>query len=250
MNRVIKIQSFFGIGDLLFATPSLRVIKEAYPDCRIDVNTCHPGIIAKNPFVDRIGPYHIGTVLAYPDPLHRTHPKQHNILSDWDILCLDYRLRTERPALKPEIYIPLPERSGQIYVQTIHSPNFNSKRVWPYFQEFVDRYDYYPIPVQSSLGDLVRLVASARAVVCADSAIQHIARAVGTPAVVVYGGFSDPSWNGYEQHVNLVNRKTCSPCYSKLPCEHPVNRACLREISVTQVRDALEGLLNRSNVCG
>jgi hypothetical protein len=118
--------------------------------------------------------------------------------------------------------------------------NFHSKRVWPYLWEFCLQYGYDPIPQQSSLKDLVTVIAESRLVVCIDSGIQHIAKAVGTPCVVIYGGFSNPAWNGYESNINIVNFKKCSPCYNRRPCANTYQRECLREIGPEHVQQAVE----------
>jgi len=244
--RHIIIQSHFGIGDLLFATPSFRVIKESYPSCRIEVNTCYPALLEGNPFVDAVSIRQSGLVLMYPDPARAVHPKCHNIISDWKLVCSRFGLETRPPYLTPELYLPVAERGDTVRVQVVHNSNFYSKRVWPYFYEFCSLYGYDPIPVQPSLKDLVNIVAESRLVVCADSGVQHIAKAVRTPCVVVYGGFSNPAWNGYDSNINLVNFKKCSPCYNRCPCVNHPERACLREITMEQVQAAVEQLLLRT----
>lgn len=243
MNTTIKIQSFYGIGDLLFITPSFPVIKKAYPDVRIEVNTQYPELLQANPFVDRIGRHRIGTALSYPDPAHGIFPLHHNILSDWTIVCAEYGLITQRPRLQPEIYLPILDHGDTVRVQVLHNNHFHGKRVWPSFHQLVEKYGYEPIEQQKSLKDLVTVVAESRAIICADSGIQHIAKAVGTPAVVVYGGFSKPAWNGYESNVNMVNFKACSPCYNTRPCINTIERACMREITIEQVHEAVEEML-------
>lgn len=207
------------------------------------MHTCHGELLRGNPYVDIVTPHVMGLLLSYPDPAHAVHPTQHNILSDWQIICREYGLETERPALQPEIYLTLPDRCDHVLVQIHHNRNFHSKRVWPYFSEFCDRYGYTPLEIHRTLTGLVRAVAEARVVVCADSGVQHIARAVGTPAVVVYGGFSQPEWNGYAKHVNITRELKCSPCYNRRLCVANPERACLRDIGLDEVQAAVESLL-------
>ena len=84
----IRIKSFNGIGDLLFVTPTLRRIKEAYGSkAHISVITNHPILLFKNPFVDSLGTdsvedSHLFTFLGYPDPIHGFDPTKHHIESD------------------------------------------------------------------------------------------------------------------------------------------------------------------------
>lgn len=236
----ITIRSFNGIGDLLFVTPTLEVVKKAYPAAHIMVNTNYPDLLAANPYVDRVGTLREGVFMGYPDPIHGRQPVQHHILSDWEIICRAYGLQTDKPDLKPQIYIPYLRPTGKVGVQVIHKGHWHAKKVWPRFAELAALPGYEPIPKCSNILELVGYVADCRAVVCAEGGISHIARAVGTPAVVIYGGFADPAWNGYEDQINIVNRKSCSYCYNPSPCVHEIERCCMREITVEQVRREVE----------
>lgn len=250
----IRIKSFNGIGDLLFATPSFRVIKEAYPGVRILVNTNHPALLLGNPYVDRaftdptVCRYQTdddGVFLNYPDPKHGNIPEKHHIISDWEIICAHYGLTTEQPALQPEIHVIKPTRTDKIRVQVEQKDNWHGKKSWPYFGEFIWLYgnELEPIGKLPTVRHLIHAVAESRAVVCIEGGISHLARAVGTPAVVIFGGFAHPRWSGYEDQVNLINEKPCGPCYNTSPCRTEPERVCMREITPDKVYGALQGLL-------
>jgi len=81
-------------------------------------------------------------------------------------------------------------------------------------------------------------VSRSRAVVCAEGGISHIARALDVPAVVIYGGFAQPAWNGYKEQINLCNPLDCSYCYNPGPCTNAIERRCMREISTESVIEA------------
>lgn len=239
----IKIKSFNGIGDLLFVTPTLRVIKEAYPDSVITVNTNYPDLLMNNPFVDKIGKGKTGVFLGYPDPIHLIWPIEHHIISDWKIICNAYKLETEIPELKPELYLAVPGRNNDgVGVQVIHKGHWNKKKVWPKFEELASLPGFFPIPKKKNVLDLISEIASCRAVVCAEGGISHIARAVGTPAIVVYGGFAHPDWNGYKEQINICNEKWCSYCYTPKTCKNKIERLCMKEITVEQVIHSVNGL--------
>jgi len=246
MDVVIK--SFNGIGDLLFVTPTLQRIKERYKDARVVVNTNYPQLLDGNPYVDVVGRDNEGVFLGYPDPIHAKWPTKHHILSDWEIVCKAYGLELDLPDLKPQIYMRLPqEKSEVVGVQVIHKRHWHAKKVWPKFKDLIRigsaKYKLEAIPRVRDAGSLARLIASYRAVVCAEGGISHIAKAVGTPAVVIYGGFAKPEWNGYDDQVNICNKKWCSYCYDPKPCRNEVERLCMREITVEQVLSALGTLL-------
>ena len=174
-NKKITIKSFNGIGDLLFATPSLNVIKKAYPDCKIIFNTNRPGLLENNPFVDEVDQYDEGVFLGYPDPIYCIAPTQHHIYSDWDIICTEYHLQTERPELKPELYISdMPESRPAIGVQVLHKEHWHAKKVWPYFKALADTDpEFEAIPHikgddSTKMQRLVRKINEYSVVVCAE----------------------------------------------------------------------------------
>lgn len=76
--------------------------------------------------------------------------------------------------------------------------------------------------------------------------LMHAAAAVGTPAVIVYGGFEAPWQSGYPWNENLFTKLPCSPCWMKNPC--PYGRMCMDQISVQDVLMALERLLSKERV--
>jgi hypothetical protein len=247
--EIIKIKSFNGIGDLLFVTPTLRRIKEAYPQSEIVVNTNFPELLENNPYVDHVGiDRKEGVFLGYPDPIHCKWPTCHHIISDWKIVCDAYKLTTQKPVLKPEIYLPLPKKKPLVKgeppvvgVQVLHKGHWHGKKVWPKFDQLVNLPNYVAIPRVQSIRDLVYFISYLDGVVCSEGGISHIAKALDIPSVVIYGGFADPRWNGYEDQVNMTNEKWCSYCYHPRPCENNIERICMKEIQVLDVNRMVQG---------
>ena len=231
----ITIQSFNGIGDLLFVTPTLRQIKKFYPDCRITVNTNYPELLENNPYIDFVGRERKGIVLAYPDPIHGKEPTCHHIISDWKIVCNAYDLMTNEPELKPEIYLKFDNEREDVGVQVIHKGQWHWKKVWPYFNQLATYYK--PIPRASSVVQLAKEIAGYKMVVCGEGGIAQIAKAVGTPAVVIYGGWSSPEWNGYSDQMNVCNKVDCSYCYNSYPCRREYK--CLNQITLAHIRNLI-----------
>jgi ADP-heptose:LPS heptosyltransferase len=58
-------------------------------------------------------------------------------------------------------------------------------------------------PVGTNLRQAALLLAGARAVLLPDGFLQHLAAAVGTPGVVIFGGFAPKEVLGYPIHTNL-----------------------------------------------
>ncbi|NIV16435.1 MAG: hypothetical protein GWN62_35830, partial [Aliifodinibius sp.] len=217
-------------------------IKEADPNVKVVVNTNYPELLEGNPYVDEIGSEDKGIFLNYPDPIHRKNPTQHHILSDFEIVKEAYSLNITAPELKPELYIDVSdvEKTDKIGVQTIHKGHWCQKKVWPFFAELSLKNDRFEaIPKFENVKELVKKIASYKAVVCAEGGISHIAKALNIPAVVIFGGFASPTWSGYPNHINLVNEKECSYCYNPDECTNAEDRICMREISIEKVEQCL-----------
>ena len=95
---------------------------------------------------------------------------------------------------------------------------------------------------RTELVDAVDLIAACRAVVSNDSGLMHVAAAVGTPLVAIYGS-STPDYTPplTEQAEVLYLGLECSPCFERVcPLGHT---HCLTQIETSQVMAALERLL-------
>ena len=72
------------------------------------------------------------------------------------------------------------------------------------------------------------------------SFFMHVAKAVGTPAVIVYGGREHPTQSGYDENVTRYTPMDCAPCWLWNTC--PYDRECMRRIEPPQVVDAIRRL--------
>lgn len=240
----VVIKSFNGIGDLLFVTPTLKKIKEIYPNTHITVNTNYPTLLANNPYIDKIGKENNGLFLGYPDPIHAVNPTMHHIQFDYRIIKKFYRLK-KLPSfltdeeMSPEIYLnKSKEKNNKIGVQVHHKGHWNKKKIWPYFSELCSQNPdiFEPILLCSSMPNLIKHISSFKEVVCAEGGISHIAKALNIPATVIYGGFAKPKWNGYKDHNNICNVLPCSYCYNPFPCvSKNRERECMHNISIEYV---------------
>jgi lipopolysaccharide heptosyltransferase I len=103
----------------------------------------------------------------------------------------------------------------------------------------------------TSLGDLLALAARARLMVSGDTGPVHLAAAVGTPIVGLYG----PTWpqrNGpWDPADVVVSRASVCQCHHKRQCQRlPTPRrdeagVCLADISVDEVASAIDSRLAR-----
>jgi len=85
---------------------------------------------------------------------------------------------------------------------------------------------------ETTLRDLACLYRSARLVITTDTGPMHLAAAVGTPVIALFGP-TDPARTGPygEGHTVIRREMSCSPCFRK-KCD---TRACMRGITVAEV---------------
>jgi heptosyltransferase-2 len=100
---------------------------------------------------------------------------------------------------------------------------------------------------ETTLPQLVALLARARLVVSNDSGAMHVAAALGRPQIALFGS-TNPNWTAplNDRAVILYRAEPCSPCYARnCPLGH---LRCLREIGPAQALEAAERLLTSGNV--
>lgn len=96
---------------------------------------------------------------------------------------------------------------------------------------------------ETDLFQLAELYRRCQVVITNDSGPMHLAAAVGTPVVAIFGP-TDPSLTGPygNQHVVLRAGIPCSPCF-KGHCTNRVRMECMKLITVEQVLKAAEVLI-------
>ncbi|MGH7462792.1 MAG: lipopolysaccharide heptosyltransferase II, partial [Longimicrobiales bacterium] len=98
---------------------------------------------------------------------------------------------------------------------------------------------------QTPVGLLPILLRWAAVLVTNDSGPMHIAAAVGTPVVAMFGP-TDPARTGPygREHLVLSHAVECSPCFRR-DCSRAVTLECLTEVRPEQVVDAVQQQLDR-----
>lgn len=87
------------------------------------------------------------------------------------------------------------------------------------------------------------VLASCFGLVCQVGFLMHAAAAVGTRAVVIYGGFEAPWESGYKQNINIFTKLPCSPCWLREPC--PYNKECMQKIDVESVTNSFNAITSQ-----
>lgn len=97
---------------------------------------------------------------------------------------------------------------------------------------------------ETNLNQLVSLIKRLDVLVTGDTAPLHVASAVGTKIVALFGPTEPKShMPPGKDHAVLVKRISCQPCYSRV-CRNPEKLLCLREIGVNEVLEAVENQLS------
>ncbi len=98
----------------------------------------------------------------------------------------------------------------------------------------------YNLAGRTSLGELTALLSACDLLIGGDSAGIHIAAAVGTPTVCLFGPSSPINWAPKgKQHQVIQKDWVCVPCRQK-GCEDGEVSRCLEELTVGEVRSGVE----------
>lgn len=99
----------------------------------------------------------------------------------------------------------------------------------------------------TSLAQAIDLLACARAVVTNDSGLMHVAAALNTPLVAVYGSTSPQFTPPLADKVAMVRLGLdCSPCFQRT-CKYG-HYNCLKQLKADRVETALDQLINSKQV--
>ena len=95
---------------------------------------------------------------------------------------------------------------------------------------------------------LVELVRGAELVYSVDTSVGHVASAVGTPSVAIFGGITDHALRKPmgKQCVLAIHNVPCLPCFRRKGCEA---MTCLRELPVESVLVAGKQALQHGHAC-
>ena len=101
---------------------------------------------------------------------------------------------------------------------------------------------------KTSLGELSALIAACRLFIGPDSAGVHIAAAVGTLTVAIFGPSAPASWApAGENHAVVQKNLSCVPCRRK-GCEGSGISRCLEELDVDEVWTVVQMQMNRLGI--
>jgi len=261
-------------------TAAVRALRKKYPDALIRYVSFQPDVLLQNPDINELSMIFLPSdrQIFFEYPEHKGYPNQ----------PLDRHLAAEF-AENAEVSINSPrgvlqfsehelsygrnllKKFTKTLTATIHlHASWSVYKNWPVenWQQVVDhffgRLTFIQIggpkePVLKKVVSLVGITNIRLSAACIqltdlfvgiDSFPNHVAGALGKPAVVLFGSTS-PVGSGYNSAINLWAGDDCSPCYrednrkavhKKPSCPH--DHQCMRHIAVEEVIESIERQLS------
>lgn len=285
----VVVQRRFALGDALLASSVLPAIRQRYPDCQVVVKTQVVEAFLGNPDVDILGCMDIAIrpddIVINLDEAYEQRREAHIIEAYADVagvvpvtprlvrLPQDYALLARQMYQKHWLNSNAPP-----HMVAIHMAASSPDRIWPlaYWQEVIETlvaqrigvillgngkdFDASQLP-ESLLGGMVSLVNSARlaetaaaiavadVLIAPDSGLIHVANAVGTPVVGLFG-MAEPAQRLPQQgaSIGLIADIECKGCLKEIPPGYaPLcrkrNAECMQLLAPQSVWDALTTVL-------
>ncbi|MDO9565360.1 MAG: glycosyltransferase family 9 protein [Candidatus Desulfaltia sp.] len=105
----------------------------------------------------------------------------------------------------------------------------------------------YNLTGRTSLDELAGVLSFSRLHMGVDSAAPHIAAAVGTPTITIYGPSDWRDWAPIgETHSVITQDYDCVPCHQK-GCDSRGISKCLEELTVDKVKRVIQGFLDHNS---
>ncbi|MEN9343727.1 MAG: putative lipopolysaccharide heptosyltransferase [Chlamydiota bacterium] len=126
---------------------------------------------------------------------------------------------------------------------TIHVVFFGDTSTAPLVREICSHLPSRTVNLagKTSLRELTALISLCTLLLTNDSGPMHIADAVETPLIALFGSTSDTVTGPYRKGTVIHKHVSCSPCYERV-C--PIDFRCMREISASEVYDAIMNQLH------
>lgn len=107
------------------------------------------------------------------------------------------------------------------------------------------RGEVFNLAGKTTLGELAGLLGLGCLHIGVDSAAPHIAAAVGTPTITIYGPSDWLDWAPQgTQHTSITPDRDCAPCHQK-GCDGGGTSKCLEELTAEKVQSAVQTFLDR-----
>jgi ADP-heptose:LPS heptosyltransferase len=263
------------LGDVLMCTPALRELHRINPTCRVTFFTDYPELVAGLTGFANIKPYSERSRQSLELMYETSIPPQRHIAKIMGD-CIGVAVEDVRPDCVAD-----PAKVGHwrnrfanlprpIVVVNRSAGPYTPNKDWPdaHWCELIESLcrtgsvveigapnsetnglrhaNYGDLRGQTTIPDLVAVIAASDVHVGPISGPVHIAAAFGVPSVVIYGGYEHPICSGYPGNINLFTELPCSPCWLRDGC--PYDRKCLRQIRADDVMAAISSIRSRQRL--
>jgi len=115
-------------------------------------------------------------------------------------------------------------------------------------ESLIDQTSVRIVSLDLSLPEVVALAARSQVFVGNDSGIAHIANAMGTPSVVIFGSSNTAHWRPWNKAVTevVLEAMPCQPCHGYF-CEKFPQPECILRVPVERVVAAIDRVLAHAN---
>jgi ADP-heptose:LPS heptosyltransferase len=273
-GRLSVLDSFGAPGDTLLAATVCRILKENFPALRINLITRWPDLVRNDPCLAEInGSETYFTLRFWYLEMVQRKERSKNVLMETlgkvGIQSYDYRARVH--------LTPHERREGERKLASIRRVGrplaaFNTMskeqvKNWPrhswveLLHRLADDFTLVHLgddrePVfdqvarfagQSSMRESMAILGECDVYIGPDSFLMHAANGLDVPSVIIFGGSRPSCCLGYAENVNLYVPMPCGPCWlhDSRGDLCPYNIACMKEVSVDEVKSAVQKLKAR-----
>jgi ADP-heptose:LPS heptosyltransferase len=274
-----RIISAGGLGDGLLLTPTLRKLKQQWPNCKTKVyclNRRHLELFQHNPHIDvlraasfRAAPLDYllyltkrslfsSTMFGEFSPDMMGKHVTEAVADVIDVKLDDHRVEvflTGEEELEAEALTRKYENPVVVHVTSVTSANQNwPPEKWEALVRANPQFTFLQLGSSSetrieaavdmrgrtTLRQSIAILKYVKSFVGVVSFLAHATNAVGTPGVVLFGPSAPRVW-GHPNNINLWRDLRCSPCIDMLRhAPCPYGAPCMSEISVESVSKALQ----------
>lgn len=268
----IHLERYGGLGDELFVTRLAYELKREFPRKRIVVHCSCPAIFENLSFIDRVTterPNMWGSFYVDYQPYiskNRLDPRHISVLlADVFKISVSSTLPIiQLTDAERERVADYKKRFGTLVTVSTRTSSWTANKLWfddGWAEVCADLSGVASVvhlggkdePIldgverfagKTGVREAMLLLAASDVYLGPVSFLMHAAAALGTPQVIVYGGFEKPTTSAYASTIPLTGAVSCSPCWLTTAC--PNNRECMSQIAASHVVTTVKNVLEKS----
>jgi len=278
-NNTIVLRRKGAIGDVLMTTPIIRQIREKHPDAELLLATDCSQLIQGNPYLTGVIPYKqkvdveglLDVKLRY-----ELEPEKNAI----EVMSIQAGLNPKKISLKMDCFIGTQDNHLLKKANLDRLVTFHTGRSWPNREWSIENFKktakwlmkegYFVVELGDGMTQTMKLGMNGRSMdarrrpwehtvrwiresqffVGIDSAPANVAKAVGTPAFIIYG-CTDPETRraDAEEYPLVVDGLRCAGCRNRtkaevVQCEYS-EALCVTKLTVSSVQETILQFLER-----